>query len=172
MKKDYRRRRIADNLVPCYCAASVMYSRTLPQLLIRKTRPCLALHPPMEISRFAYLAALVVYKSTLPQLLIRKTLFLPRTASADGNGAFCLPRRFGRVQKYTPCAARAQSYFFCFALHPSSVAEAMGDKPREIDRFAYLASSVVYKKYTPSAARAQNQTLPHTASFEGNEPNR
>ena len=47
VKKEYRRRRIAGNLVPCYCAASVMYSRTLPQLLIRKTRPCLALHPSM-----------------------------------------------------------------------------------------------------------------------------
>ncbi len=37
VKKNFRRRRIAGNLVPCYCAASVMYSRTLPQLLIRKT---------------------------------------------------------------------------------------------------------------------------------------
>ncbi|MBQ7394929.1 MAG: hypothetical protein IJW08_00150, partial [Lentisphaeria bacterium] len=50
-----------------------MYSRTLPQLLIRKTRPCLTLHPPMVMGRFAYLAALVVYKSTLPPLLVRKT---------------------------------------------------------------------------------------------------
>ena len=104
-----------------------MYSRTLPQLLIRKTRPCLALHPPMVmgrfaclaasvvykstlpallvrklhppmvIDRFAYLAALVVYKSTLPALLVRKVLFLLCTAFADGNGSFCLPRRFGRV---------------------------------------------------------------------------
>ena len=54
VKKEYRRRRIAGNLVPCYCAASVMYSRTLPQLLIRKTRPCLALHPPMVMGRFAF----------------------------------------------------------------------------------------------------------------------
>ncbi|MBR7119703.1 MAG: hypothetical protein IKC77_05840, partial [Lentisphaeria bacterium] len=41
--------------------------------------PCLALHPPMVMGRFAYLAALVVYKSTLPALLGRKTLSLTHT---------------------------------------------------------------------------------------------
>ncbi|MBR7119143.1 MAG: hypothetical protein IKC77_02995, partial [Lentisphaeria bacterium] len=76
-----------------------------PALLVRK------LHPPMVMERFACLAALVVCKSTLPALLVRKVIFLSCAAFADGNGAFCLPRRFGRVQKYTPCAARAQSYF-------------------------------------------------------------
>ncbi|MBR7119585.1 MAG: hypothetical protein IKC77_05250, partial [Lentisphaeria bacterium] len=92
-----------------------MYSRTLPQLLIRKTRPCLALHPPMVMGRFAYLAALVVYKSTLPALLVRK-LHSPMVM-----GRFAYLAALVVYKKYTPSAARAQSSFFvshCIR-HPS-----------------------------------------------------
>ena len=56
VKKSNRRRRLAVNLVPFVCAAAVEYSRTRPHRTHRKTRLCLAMHPPMQTSRFAWLA--------------------------------------------------------------------------------------------------------------------
>ena len=40
------RRRIVGNLLPCFCASAVEYSRTLLRCTRRKTRHCLMLHPP------------------------------------------------------------------------------------------------------------------------------
>ena len=104
VKKEYRRRRIAGNLVPCYSAASVMYVKRRKE----ERRPAAA---HCGQSRALLLRCFGHVQSYTPSAAHTQNTTLPRTASADGNGAFCLPRRFGRVQKYTPCAARAQNTF-------------------------------------------------------------
>ncbi|MBQ7396364.1 MAG: hypothetical protein IJW08_07480 [Lentisphaeria bacterium] len=73
------------NLAPCACASSVMYSRTLPQLLGAKPDLDSRMHPPMVIDRFAYLAALVVYKKYTPSAARAQNMTLPHTAPTDGN---------------------------------------------------------------------------------------
>ena len=98
LRRSFSRRRIVVNLVPC------MYSQRRKE----ERRPAAA---HCGQSRALLLRCFGHVQSYTPSAAHTQNTTLPRTASADGNGAFCLPRRFGRVQKYTPCAARAQNTF-------------------------------------------------------------
>ena len=117
MKQSYRRWRLADTPAPCSCADAVEYSRTLPRRTRRKTRPCLAMHPPDANIPFC------VYRR-------RHLADTPAPCScADAIGYSCtLPRRTRRKTRpylavhppdanlYTFCV-----YFLCTAgYHPYS----------------------------------------------------
>ena len=54
MKQPYPRRRPAVNLVPCSCAAAVVYKSTLPCYAHSKTRHCLTDASADANKRFAY----------------------------------------------------------------------------------------------------------------------